>query len=431
MLNITPKAAIAGALGAILAITACAAESREKSGHWVTVWGAAVHTPIPFPGFPPPPVIENQTVRMVVRPTIAGRRLRLRISNAFGDSPLAIGAVHIARIQKGAAIVPSSDRAVTFGAEASFRVPSGAVWLSDPIDLNVKPFEEIAVSLFIPGKTPTSTCHSWAQHETYISTSGDFSANVEIPNATKSPSWFWLSGFEVWAPKQTAAIIALGDSITDGFGAKQGEYGDFPDLLAKRLAQKSAIPSLAVVNEGIAGNRLLHGGAGVSALARLDRDVIAQPGIANLIVEVGLNDIGWSHMPLPPKGAPPTIFNRSTESVTAEEIILGLRQIIDRAHQHRLRVFGATLSPFEGAIYFSAEGETVRQKVNKWIRSDRAFDGVFDFDAALRDPNHPSQIRIDYQSGDRLHPSEAGYRAMVDAFDISLLQKKPPRPRSR
>jgi lysophospholipase L1-like esterase len=294
--------------------------------------------------------------------------------------------------------------------------------LSDPIDLKVSAFAEIAVSLYLPDKTPTSTEHFWGQHETYISDSGDFTAEADLSNGTIKSSWYWLADVEVWASDQTAAVVALGDSITDGVGAKQGDYTDWPDVLAKRLAAEQGPLTLAVVNEGIGGNRILHDGAGVSTLTRFDRDVLAQPGVVSLIVLEGINDIGWPHMkPRSPNGAPPREMPFTHELVSAQDLIMGLQQIIERAHQHGISVFGATLTPYGGADYDSEGGEATRQAVNQWIRSGGAFDGVFDFDAAVRDPNHPSQFREGYHSGDHLHPSADGYKAMVNAVDLSVL----------
>jgi lysophospholipase L1-like esterase len=236
----------------------------------------------------------------------------------------------------------------------------------------------------------------------------------------------------VWASDQAAATVAFGDSITDGVGAKQGEYSNWPDLLADRLAKAASSPTISVVNEGIGGNRILHDGAGVSALTRLHRDVLAQPGVVNLIVLESINDIGWPHMkPRLPNGTVLKDLPFTHEVVSAEDlimglrqiIIMGLRQIIDRAHQHGIRVFGATLTPYEGADYYSADGEADRQAVNHWIRNGGAFDGVFDFDAAVRDPNHPAQFREGYHSGDHLQPSAIGYKAMADAIDLTALRK--------
>jgi len=402
---------------------AASAQNSRSSGHWVSAWSTAVHAPLPFPDLPPSPVFENQTVRMVVRPTIGGERVRIRLSNEFGTAALTIGAAHVAFAAKTAEIVSESDHALTFGGRPSVSIPPGAPVLSDPVNLQVLPFTEIAVSIYLPEKTKASTAHFWGQHESYISRPGDFSARPVIPTPTINMSWYWLADVEVWASDKTGATVALGDSITDGVGAKQGDYSDWPDILANRLAAAKDCPSLAVINEGIGGNRLLHNGAGVSALARLDRDVLAQPGVVNLIVLEGINDIRLPHMKLRlPDSTTPKELPFAGEGVTAQDLIMGLLQIIERAHQHGIRVFGATLTPDEGADYHSTDGEATRQAVNQWIRTSGAFDGVFDFDAAVRDRNHPTQIREAYHSGDRLHPSAAGFKAMADAIDLSLLR---------
>jgi len=413
-------------IGAALTLVSTA-QSTNGSGHWVSAWSTAVHSPLPFPGLPPSPVFDNQTIRMVVRPSISGERMRIRLSNAYGTNTLAIGAAHIAVTRQGAIIAPESDRVLTFGGKASVSIPPGAPMLSDPVDLKVAPFTELAVSIYLPESTPASSVHFWAQHETYISGPGDLTAKGDLPNPTTKLSWYWLADVEAWAPDQTTATVTLGDSITDGVGAKQGDYTDWPDMLAKRLAAEEGPSSLAVTNEGIGGNRILHDSAGVSALARFDRDVLAQPGVTNLIVLEGINDIGWPQIKLPPSkdGTVPTEIPFAGQAVTAPDLIVGLQQIIERAHQHGIRVFGATLTPYEGADYYSMDGEATRQTVNQWIRTSGAFDAVFDFDAAVRDPSHPAQFRDGYHSGDHLHPSATGYRAMADAIDLSILRRPP------
>jgi lysophospholipase L1-like esterase len=231
---------------------------------------------------------------------------------------------------------------------------------------------------------------------------------------------------EVWAANRSAAIVAFGDSITDGFGAKEGEYGDWPNQLAKRLAELKGSASLAVANEGIGGNRILFDGAGVNSLARFDRDVLSQPGVVDVIVLEGINDIGWPHMKLPPakEGSPVRSNPFTNQVVSTGDLIQGYKQIIERAHQHGIRAFGATILPYEGANYFSEDGEATRQAVNQWIRTGGAFDGVFDFDAAVRDPDHPAKFKQDLQSGDYLHPNSAGYTAMAAAIDLSSLRAK-------
>jgi lysophospholipase L1-like esterase len=400
-----------------------AAETSSRGGHWVSAWSTAVHAPLPFPDLPPPPMFENQTIRMVVRPTIGGSRLRIRFSNAFGANALKIGSAHVALSSKDAATVPQSDRALTFGGRPSVNISPGAPILSDPGDLTVLPFSELAVSVYLPAKTASSTVHFWAQHESYISESGDFTAKEHILNASTKASWYFLGDVEVWTPSRSAATIALGDSITDGVGAKQGGYSDWPDLLADRLAKAQGSSSLSVENEGIGGNRILHDGAGVSALSRFDRDVLSQPGVSSLIVLEGINDIGFPHLkPRLPNGTTLKELPFTHEVVNAEDLIRGLQQIIERAHQHGIRVFGATLTPFDGADYYSEEGESIRQSVNQWIRTSHTFDAVIDFYAAVRDPHHPTQFREGYHSGDHLHPSATGYRAMAVAVDLSVLR---------
>ncbi|HEY6180874.1 MAG TPA: SGNH/GDSL hydrolase family protein [Terriglobales bacterium] len=399
------------------------AEDKKLSGHWVSAWSTAVHTPLPFPGLPPAPVFENQTIRMIVRPSIGGDRLRICLSNAFGATALAVGRAHLALTKQDATIIPESDRALTFGGRPSVNIPPGAPMLSDPVDLKVSAFSEISVSIYLPEKTPTSSVHFWGQHTTYISEQGDLTSKPDIPNATTKSSWYWLSDLEVWTSDEVAATVAFGDSITDGVGAKQGDYSDWPDMLAKRLAAQEGQPALAVANEGIGGNRVLYDGAGVSALARFDRDVLAQPGVVNMIVLEAINDIGWPHMkPRMPNGDTPREMPFVHQLASAQDLITGYQQLIDRAHQHGIRVFGGTLTPYEGADYYSDDGEATRQEVNRWIRASAGFDGVVDFDAAVRDPSHPTKFLAQYDSGDHLHPSAAGFKAMADAVDLSLLR---------
>lgn len=404
------------------------AETGKSSGRWVSAWSAAVHTPPAFPGAPPALAFENQTIRMVVRPTIGGDRVRIRLSNAFGTTPLKIGAGHIALAGKASSILPRSDHSLTFSGARSASVPPGASLLSDAVELKLAAFAEVAVTIFLPEKTSASTVHLWGQHETYISEPGDFTPAPELTNATEKNSWYFLADLEVLASGQTAATVTLGDSITDGAGAKQGDYTDWPDLLANRLAAQRQLPGLAVVNEGIGGNRVLYDGAGVNALARFDRDVLAQPGVVNLIVLEGINDIGWPHIKPRnlPEGATPRESPFAHQVVSAQDLIAGFTQIIERAHQHGIRVFGATITPYEGAMVYSEDGEAVRQAVNQWIRTGGAFDGVIDFDAAVRDREHPTRIRADCDSGDHLHPGAAGYRVMADAIDLKMLRKATP-----
>jgi lysophospholipase L1-like esterase len=405
------------------------AQTPKDEKHWVSAWSSAMHAPLAFIPGQAISGLENRTLRMIVRPTIAGQRVRIRFSNACGNQPLLIGAAHIALVSKDDKIMPESDRTLTFSGKGSTSIPPGAPILSDPADLKFAAFAEIAISIFLPAKVDNVTFHLAGQKPTYISEPGDFTATAEIPNATTKPSWFFLSDLEVYAPSQTMTILALGDSITDGVGAKQGDYNDWPDLLANRLAAQKGLPAMAVVNTGIGGNRVLHDGAGISALARFDRDVLAQPGIAGIILLEGINDIGWPRMKLPSsrpgdaaQGSAPTESPFARELVSAQDIIAGYQQIIDRAHQHGIKVFIATMLPYEGADYYTEDGEAIRSAVNQWIRKSVAADGFFDFDTAVRDPGHPSRFRDGYHSGDNLHPSAIGYKALADAVDLAVLR---------
>jgi lysophospholipase L1-like esterase len=417
------KTMIAVLLAAVLVLPA-GIIGQAADRHWVGAWGASPHAAIHMPGTPAVADYENQTIRMVVRPSIGGEQLRIRFSNAFGAKALKIGAAHVALIEQGSKIVADSDRVLTFGGLKTIAVPPGAPALSDPVDLKIPAFAELAVSIFLPEKTKPNTTHLLGQHETYIGGPGDLTAAAEIANAATSHSWYWLSGVEIWVPKNTASIITLGDSITDGFGVKAGEYLDWPDQLAKRLAVGTDTTNLAVVNEGIGGNRILHDGMGVSTLARFDRDVLATPGVRTLLFLEGVNDLGWPHMK-PPKGMDLSKIKMpdfAAEDVVAADLIYGMMQIIDRAHEHGIKIVGATILPYEGSDYFSDKGEATRQVVNQWIRTGSTFDGVVDFDAVVRDPAHPTRFRNGLQSGDFLHPNAAGYKAMADAIDLLLLK---------
>ena len=414
------------AIAAALMLTA-GAFGQQSAGHWVTSWGASPHAPIQLPGAPPASDYKNQTVRMVVRLSAGGEQIRIRISNAFGTSSLKIGAARVAFAQQGSKIVPGSGHVLSFGGKHEIVIPPGALALSDAVLMKAPAFSEFTVSLFLPDEAPATTTHLLGQHETYIAGPGDLTGNAEFANPTVGHSWYWLAGVEVLAAPDVNAIVTFGDSITDGFAASLGAYHDWPNMLAKRLAGDSGSTNWAVVNEGIGGNRLLHDGMGVSALARFDRDVLANPGVTKLLVLEGINDLGWPHMK-PPKGVDVSRFKMpdfSKQDVTPDDLIVAMRQIIERAHAHGIQVYGCTMTPFEGADYYTAEGEATRETVNQWIRTGGAFDGVIDFDAAVRDPDHPLRFRDNLHSGDFLHPNDAGYKAMADAVNITMLKRAP------
>ena len=386
-----------------------------KAGeHWVGTWTASPEAAAG--GLGSNDGFDNQTLRMIVHTSVGGRRVRVRLSNSYGATPLVIGAAHIALRSEEAAIRPDSDHGLTFSGVKSVTISPGAFALSDPVDFGVPPLGDLSVSVYVPEKTGPATWHATGHHETYISASGDFTGTADMQYTTTRPSWYWLSGVDVLAPADVQAVVAFGDSITDGATTKPDTNSDWPSELARRLLAKSGRHPMAVLNEGISGNRILHDFIGQNALARFDADVLAQPGVRCVILLEGINDIGFSAMKIPGR-------DTASETVTADEVIGGLRQIIERAHEHGMAIFGGTFTPFEGARYYSVEGEAKRQAVNAWIRASGAFDGVIDFDAVVRDPGHPTQVLPSNDSGDHLHPSAAGYKAMGDAVDLSLFSK--------
>jgi lysophospholipase L1-like esterase len=411
--------------------------------HWVPTWGTAqqlIRTPPPSPvppsasgpspaapargtgapapsGVPAAPpfrvtTVTNQTVRMILRTSIGGRRARVKLANAFGSSPVTVGAAHLARRATGSSIAPDSDRRLTFAGQPTFTMMPGVVVVSDPVDLDVPALGDLAVSLYFPGDTGSPTTHSTGLRPTYVSTEGDFAGRAELPLAGTTQQYYWLSSVEVVASADAAAIVAFGDSITDGARSTPDTNNSWPALLAARLRANQATANVAVVNEGIGGNRLFTdaaGLAGVSALARFDRDVLSHPGVKWLMVLEGINDIGTLGAATPP-----------ATPITSNALIWVLRQIIDRAHAHGIKVIGCTLTPYEGAGYARENGEVIRETVNRWIRTSGAFDAVVDFDAATRDPNHPKRLRPEFAPGDHLHPNDAGYKAMAAAVDLSI-----------
>jgi lysophospholipase L1-like esterase len=352
---------------------------------------------------------------MIVRSSIGGHLLRVQLSNAFGDAALRVGTAHIALRDKDSSIVTGSDRALTFSGEASTIVPVGAEILSDPVDLDVPPLADLAISVYIPGHVDSPTEHLTGLHTTFISAVGDFTAAPSIENATTQQSWYWLSEVDVLAPADTGLIVAFGDSITDGATSTPDTDRSWPSQLAQRLMTDKSAPKWAIVNEGISGNRLLNDGMGVAALARFDRDVLSQPGVKCVIVMLGINDIGFASLP----------GMQESDRVTYQDLIAAHKQLIARAHLRGIRVIGATLTPFSGAMYYSGPGEAAREAVNDWIRTSGAYDAVIDFDAVVRDPANPKQIRPSFNIRDHLHPDDDGYKAMADSIDLSIFGAKP------
>ena len=414
-------------LALLLWCGACTAQTPVNDGthHWVGTWGAAqqlaaetlpvwVVPPPRAPNEPPPPALlppypssfRDETVRMIVRSSVGGDRLRLTLSNALGRSEVYIGAVHVALRERGSAIVTKTDRAVTFGGKASFSVQPGTLVVSDPVELAVPPLTELAVSLYLPNETHGVTTHEFALNTTYVVT-GNAAAAASLANPRTNFTYFWLTGVEVLASTDVGAIVALGDSITDGVTTTFDAHRAWPALLAAKLQSTAATRAWAVINAGISGNRVRRDVIGRSALGRFDRDVLARAGVEWLVLFEGINDVTWTALPAAP----------DAERATAAEIIETLEQIVDRAHARGIKVMGGTLMPISGLWLYNADTEAMRQAVNEWIRTSGKLDAVADFDAATRDPRSPERLRPELDSGDHIHPNDAGNAAMADAVD--------------
>ncbi len=415
-----------------LFIVSATTKAQSHDEHWIATWGTAQQliyngpTPPRPPQNPPPPInlaipsmwssVNNQTVRMIARASVGGRSVRVRLVNAFGSAPLQIGAAHVALRSKDSTIVPASDRVVTFSGRASCLIPPGAVMLSDPVDLTVAPLAELAVSLYLPKESTTST-HLFGEHTSYLSKGGDFSGNTEIADATTSLAYYWLAGIDVLAPANAATIVTFGDSITDGHGSMPNTNHTWPAYFTKRLQKDKRTANFGVVNVGISGNRVLGDGGGVlggmSALARLERDVLLQPGAKFVLLMEGINDIsGRTRQP------------DADEKAVAEDLIAAYKQIIAQVHSRGMKIIGCTLTAYEGSRAFTEKGEMARTAVNQWIRTSGAYDAVVDFDVATRDPKNPKRFVEAFHAGDWLHPGDTGYEAMANAIDLTIFAPK-------
>jgi lysophospholipase L1-like esterase len=404
----------------ILAVGVCtafsaAAESGGVQGndeHWVATWSTTLHAPELLPGFTNSG-FNNQTLRQIVHISMGGQRVRLRLS-AFGANGLVVDAANIALSAGASSIVAGSDRALTFGGKTSIVIPPGAPVVSDPVELTVSDLANLAVSLFVSGATGPATWHFDSRQISYISPPGDFTGTTAMPLDPQSPtsqSWFWLAGIDVLAPLQSGTIAAFGDSITDGAQSSVDQNHRWTDGLARRLVQQDG-HAMAMLNEGLDGNRLLHDVLGPNGLARFENDVLSQPGLAYVIVQLGNNDI----FTLDP-----------SETVTVDQIIQGHEQLIERAHAKGVKVFGCTLNPVQGFLLpgtpfpvWTPANELKRQALNAWIRTSGEYDAVIDFDRVLRDPSQPARINPALDSGDHGHPTDAGYKALADSIKLSL-----------
>lgn len=406
--------------------------AQSAGERWVGTWStsevgrpqappAPVQGPPPFmanqcpPALPPAPTFmhfNNQTLRQIVHTSIGGSRLRVVLSNRYGMAPLAIGAAHVALRDKESAI-QASGRPLTFSGRPTFTIPPGALAYSDPVNLAVPQMSDLAIDLYLPGDTNTPaplTMHTGAFQTNYVSPTGNHVGVAKLPTSTTTQNWFVVHRVEVTAPNSVGGLVTLGDSITDGTRSTPDTNNRWPDHLVGRMLSQAPPIRMGLMNAGIAGNRVLSNGAfnaGINALARFDHDVLAQPGVTHVVFMEGINDIGQV---------------RENPTPAAEDIIAGHKQIIERARAAGLKIYGATLTPFYGAAYYTEVGEGKRQAVNEWIRTSKAYDGVIDFDRVTRDPSDPKKLLAAYDSCDHLHPSDAGYKAMAQAIDLAIFK---------
>jgi lysophospholipase L1-like esterase len=383
---------------------------------WIAAWAASPQAASQRSRFVTG--FDNQTVRNVLFSSIGGSMVRIRFTNAYGATPLQIGRATVAIHARGPRLAPGTTRRLMFAGQPSVTIPPGAEALSDPVRLTVRPMQELAVSEFLPRPTGPPTEHGAAQQFNYVA-SGDHTADSGGAGAfkTRTLTWYLVDDVDVVAPaREAGTIVAVGDSITDGVGSTVGANARWPNDLARRLLSRSG-STLNVIDEGIGGNRVLNDApcCGVNAVARFGPDALAHAGVKAVILLEGVNDIGFSQ----------SIgwLTAPHSNVSAAQIIAGYAQMIAQAHAARVPIFGATLTPFRGARYWTSSGEAKREEVNHWILTSGAFDGVIDFAKALADPNNPEQLAHRYDSGDHLHPDDAGYRAMAAAINLGVLMR--------
>jgi lysophospholipase L1-like esterase len=409
-----------------------------EGARWIGTWSAAAQPTRPADA----QTFRNQSIRLIVHTSTGGKKLRIRLSNVYGDQPVVLGAAHVARRAAGADIDPLSDRAVTFRGQGSTTIAPRSNAESDPIDLDVAPRADLAISVFFAQTAVATTAHILALQTNYVSAvdAGDVTGAARFPVAKTTGQWPFLTGVDVESSSPNAAtIVAFGSSTTDGDGSTKDANRRWPDVLAERLQSdgsggKGNGEQFGVLNEGIIGNRLLHDSPGTpdnpfgpvlgeAGVTRFDRDVLDQPRVRFVFMCLGVNDILFPAFPFTPRA----------EAVTAENIIAGYRQLIARAHAKGVRMIGTTIPPFEGATFDSAglhlklytsEREAERAAVNKWIKDGREFDGVADFDAAVRDPERPTRLLPAFAAEDHLHVNDAGNVAQAGAVPLSLFGRR-------
>ena len=384
-------------------------QAPSTDGEWLGTWGTAPQL-VEAANLPPEPGLSGNTLRQVVHVSLGGDRLRARFSNEFGTRPVTLNAVHIATSAGGSAINPATDRALTFNGNPSVTIPPGGTVISDAFPFALEPLSNVALTIHFGETSPDVTGHPGSRTTSYIQPGNTVSA-AELPAAVPTDRWYIITGLDVVAPESAAAVVTLGNSITDGRGSGTNKQNRWPDELARRLQTNARTRDVAVLNQGIGGNCVLRECLGPSALTRFERDVLGQSGVEWLIILEGINDIGQAQ-------------GREGAAAVACDLIAAYEQMIDRAHARGIRVYGATLLPFGASFYDTPEREAARQTVNQWIRTSGRFDAVIDLDAALRDRANPSRLRSVADTGDHLHPNEAGHQMIAEAIDLGLFARQ-------
>jgi lysophospholipase L1-like esterase len=380
------------------------AEREAETSAWVGSWVSAQQL-TEERNLPPAPGLPSSTLRQMAQLSLGGERLRFSFSNQFGTAPLTLTSAHVALSTGGSAIDAASDAALTFTGKPSVTIPAGASVTSDAVVRQVPALTNLAVTIAFDAAPPSDvTGHPGSRTTSYLQP-GNVVAAPQLAAAQAVDHWYFLSAIDVWTERSARAIVTLGDSITDGRGSTTNQNDRWPNQLSRRLLADPNTARVAVLNQGVGGNRVLAEGLGVTALARFERDVLAPPGVRWVVILEGINDLG------------------ATPPATADALIGAFRQMITSAHERNVRAYGATILPFEGAQYFTPAGEAARQAFNAWVRSSGEFDGVVDFDAIARDPAAPTRLSAAVDGGDHLHPSAAGYQILADGIDLGLFRQ--------